>query len=108
MAVGRQGEAGFAAPRVKCLPGGMLGRDVADSLFYSDPMPIPQFLQKREFNFNQAVIGMRQILWGLAKKILVADTCAYYVDRIYDAPDYFAGPSILLVSILFMFQIYAD
>jgi len=41
---------------------------------------LPQFKTNRKFNYDQAVDGMRQILWGLFKKIVVADNCATYVD----------------------------
>ena len=44
---------------------------------------LPQFLKKREFNYDTAVDGMRQILWGLFKKIVVADNCAVYVDKVF-------------------------
>ena len=44
---------------------------------------LPQFLKKREFNYDTAVDGMRQILWGLFKKIVVADNCAKGVDAVF-------------------------
>ncbi|MDD2961467.1 MAG: MBOAT family protein [Muribaculaceae bacterium] len=69
---------------------------------------LPQFLQARQFNYKEAVIGMRQILWGLSKKILIADCCAHYADKIFGDPSYYAGSSIIIAIILFLFQIYAD
>ena len=44
---------------------------------------LPQFQKKREFDYDTAVDGMRQILWGLFKKIVVADNCAVYVDQVF-------------------------
>lgn len=69
---------------------------------------LPQFLQNRKFNYDQAVDGMRQILWGLFKKIVVADNCATYVDQVWATYDTQTGSTLLLAAILFTFQIYGD
>ena len=69
---------------------------------------LPQFLQKRTFNYEQGVDGMRQILWGLFKKIVVADNCAMYVDQVWATYDTQSGSTLLLAAILFTFQIYGD
>ncbi|MBR1765545.1 MAG: MBOAT family protein [Bacteroidales bacterium] len=67
---------------------------------------LPQFLHHRHFNHAQAVDGARQILWGLFKKMVVADNCAVYVDEVFS---YGGGPSThLLAAVLFSFQIYGD
>ena len=69
---------------------------------------LPQFLQKRTFSYGQGVDGMRQILWGLFKKIVVADNCAMYVDQVWATCDTQSGSTLLLAAILFTFQIYGD
>jgi len=69
---------------------------------------LPQFYVKREFDQEQAVIGMRQILWGLFKKIVIADTLATYVDSIFAAYDVLPGSTLLLGAIYFSAQIYCD
>lgn len=69
---------------------------------------LPQFLQKRTFSYEQGVDGMRQILWGLLKKIVVADNCAMYVDQVWSTYDTQSGSTLLLAAILFTFQIYGD
>ena len=69
---------------------------------------LPQFLQNRKFSYDQAVDGMRQILWGLFKKIVVADNCATYVDQVWATYDTQSGSTLLLAAILFTFQIYGD
>ena len=69
---------------------------------------LPQFLQKRTFNYEQGVDGMRQILWGLFKKIVVADNCATYVDQVWATYDTQSGSTLLLAAVLFTFQIYGD
>ena len=69
---------------------------------------LPQFLQNRKFSYDQAVDGMRQILWGLFKKIVVADNCALYVDQVWATHDTQSGSTLLLAAILFTFQIYGD
>lgn len=69
---------------------------------------LPQFLHKRRFDYYMAVTGMRQILWGLVKKIVIADSCAIYVDRIFNSPDYYSSSTLVLGLILFSFQAYGD
>lgn len=69
---------------------------------------LPQFLKKREFDYAMASDGMRQILWGLFKKIVVADNCAIYVDQVYSCYQTQPGSILLLAAILFTFQIYCD
>ena len=69
---------------------------------------LPQFLQKRTFSYDQATDGMHQILWGLFKKIVVADNCATYVDQVWATYDTQTGSTLLLAAILFTFQIYGD
>lgn len=69
---------------------------------------LPQFQMNRRFSYDQGVDGMRQILWGLFKKIVVADNCATYVDQVWAAYDTQSGSTLLLAAILFTFQIYGD
>ena len=78
----------------------------------SGPIDKPKFInqlhQKREFNYDQAVDGMRQILWGLFKKIVVADNCAVFVDQVFSTYTDQTGSSLLLAAIFSTFQVYAD
>ena len=69
---------------------------------------LPQFQKKRTFDYAQAVDGMRQILWGLFKKIVVADNCATYVDQVFGDIGAHSGSTLLLAAVLFTFQIYGD
>ena len=69
---------------------------------------LPQFLKKREFNYDTAVDGMRQILWGLFKKIVVADHCAVYVDQMFSPYTEQTGSALLLGIVFFAFQWYCD
>ncbi len=69
---------------------------------------LPQFEKPRKFDYNEAVDGMRQILWGLFKKIVVADNCAVYVDQVFNTYQDQSGSTLLLAAILFTFQIYGD
>ena len=71
---------------------------------------LPQFLKKREFDYDTAMEGMRQILWGLFKKLLIANNCAYAVDSVFylHSRTPIPGSDLLLTAILFSFQIYAD
>ena len=69
---------------------------------------LPQFYKKRTFDYATAVDGMRQILWGLFKKIVVADNCATYVDQVFGDIGAYSGSTLLLAAVLFTFQIYGD
>ena len=69
---------------------------------------LPQFLKKKSFDYYNAVIGMRQILWGLVKKLVIADNLAGYVDNILYHPSVMSATSIIMAAILFAFQIYSD
>jgi len=69
---------------------------------------LPQFYKKREFNYNKAVDGFRQILWGLFKKIVIADNCAEYANIIFNNSDDYSGSTLFLGALFFTFQIYGD
>ena len=69
---------------------------------------LPQFHKKRLFDLNLAVKGMRQILWGLFKKIVIADTLSTYVDAIFNSYEVLPGSTLLLGAIYFSVQIYCD
>lgn len=69
---------------------------------------IPQFQKKRSFDYSKAVDGLRQIMWGLLKKVVIADNCATIVNNIYANYDISDGSSLLIASIFFTFQIYGD
>ena len=69
---------------------------------------LPQFQKKRTFDYATAVDGMRQILWGLFKKIVVADNCATYVDTVFADISSQSGSTLVLAAVLFTFQIYGD
>jgi alginate O-acetyltransferase complex protein AlgI len=69
---------------------------------------LPQIESKRTFTQQNAVNGLRQILWGLFKKIVIADNCAIFANTIFDNyPDY-SGSTLLVGAVLFAFQIYGD
>lgn len=69
---------------------------------------LPQFYSSRKFDYATAVDGMRQILWGLFKKIVVADNCAIYVNQVFADYTNQSGSTLLLGAIFFAFQIYGD
>jgi len=69
---------------------------------------LPQFFKKRFFDYSEAVDGMRQILWGLFKKIVIADNCAEYANLIFNNSSDFSGSTLVLGALFFTFQIYGD
>jgi len=69
---------------------------------------LPQIEKKRTFAYEDAKDGMRQILWGLFKKVAIADNCALLVDPIFTNYQDYNGLILILGAILFAFQIYGD
>ena len=69
---------------------------------------LPQFLKKRSFDYTKAVDGLRQMLWGMFKKVVVADNCAVFVDAIFGNVDTHNASTLAIAAVLFSFQIYCD
>jgi len=69
---------------------------------------LPQFYYRRTFDYSRAVDGLRQILWGLFKKIVIADNCAEYANLIFNNSAEYSGSTLVLGALLFTFQIYCD
>ncbi|WP_179354449.1 MBOAT family O-acyltransferase [Winogradskyella vidalii] len=69
---------------------------------------LPQFHKKRNFNYAKAVDGLRQVLWGLFKKVVIADNCAKYANIIFNNYEDYSGSTLLLGAFFFAFQIYGD
>ena len=69
---------------------------------------LPQFNKERPFSYPQAVDGLRQALWGLFKKVVIADNCAKYANLIFNNSDDYSGSTLLLGAFFFAFQIYGD
>ncbi|MFH6772687.1 MBOAT family O-acyltransferase [Gaetbulibacter aestuarii] len=69
---------------------------------------LPQFYRKRKFKYDKAVDGMRQILWGLFKKVVIADNCAEFANQIFNNSQDYNGSTLVLGAIFFTFQIYGD
>jgi D-alanyl-lipoteichoic acid acyltransferase DltB (MBOAT superfamily) len=69
---------------------------------------LPQFYQKRNFEYSKAIDGMRQILWGFFKKMVIADNCADFANKIFANPSVYSGSALALGATFFAFQIYGD
>lgn len=69
---------------------------------------LPQFLNHRVFKLSIAKDGLRQILWGLFKKVVIADTCSIYANEIFSNHAEVSSPTLLLGAVYFAFQIYGD
>ncbi|MFM7766328.1 MAG: MBOAT family O-acyltransferase, partial [Bacteroidota bacterium] len=69
---------------------------------------LPQIRQQREFDYAKAVDGLRQILWGLFKKVVIADNCAEFANMIFDSSASYNGSTHVLGALFFTFQIYCD
>lgn len=69
---------------------------------------LPQFYVKRNFDYAKAIDGLKQILWGLFKKVVIADNCAEVANQIFNNHLDQSGSTLLLGAIFFTFQIYGD
>jgi len=69
---------------------------------------LPQFYKKRVFNNTKAVDGLRQILWGLFKKVVIADNCAEFANLVFNNSSDLGGSTLVLGVIFFTIQIYCD
>ena len=69
---------------------------------------LPQFYTKRNFDYDKAVDGLRQILWGLFKKIVIADNAAQFANEIFNNSADYSGSTLVLGALFFTFQIYGD
>jgi D-alanyl-lipoteichoic acid acyltransferase DltB (MBOAT superfamily) len=69
---------------------------------------LPQLKAKRQFSYNKAVDGIHQIIWGLFKKVVIADSCAIYANQIFDNYESANSLTLILGAVYFSFQIYGD
>jgi alginate O-acetyltransferase complex protein AlgI len=69
---------------------------------------LPQIKSPRTFDYSKAVDGLRQILWGLFKKIVIADNCADFANTIFNNSSAYSGSTLVLGALFFAFQIYCD
>lgn len=69
---------------------------------------LPQIKKPRTFDFYQAADGLRQILWGLFKKVAIADNCASYANDIFSHYTHYSGSTLIVGALFFTFQIYCD
>ncbi|MDA7558643.1 MBOAT family protein [Flavobacteriaceae bacterium] len=69
---------------------------------------LPQFYKSRVFNYKNAVLGSKQILWGFFKKIVLADSAAVFVNQIFDNSAELNGSTLFIGLVFFAFQIYGD
>ena len=68
----------------------------------------PQFLEVKSFNYDMVVEGLKLMIWGYFKKLVIADRLAIYVNAVYDNYEHHSGISLLVATIFYSFQIYAD
>jgi alginate O-acetyltransferase complex protein AlgI len=69
---------------------------------------LPQFYKKRTFDLDKAKDGLRQMLWGLFKKVVIADNCAKYANMIFNNSDDYSASTLVMGAFFFAFQIYGD
>lgn len=69
---------------------------------------LPQLTKEHKFSYKSVSYGLKLVAWGLFKKIIVADTLAFFVDWVYGSYETFTGFALLLASIFFTIQIYCD
>ncbi|MDH6354512.1 alginate O-acetyltransferase complex protein AlgI [Dysgonomonas sp. PH5-45] len=69
---------------------------------------LPQIEKPRSFDYHKAIDGLRQILWGLFKKVVIADQCAMFADEIFNNSHMYSGSTLVVGALFFTMQIYGD
>jgi alginate O-acetyltransferase complex protein AlgI len=69
---------------------------------------LPQFKKEKKFDYHQGVLGLKQILWGVIKKVVIADNCAVIVNELFQNQIDHNGITLFIGAALFAFQIYGD
>jgi len=69
---------------------------------------LPQFYKNRTFSYQYAVDGVKLIIWGMFKKVVVADNCAFFVNKIFENPEGYSSGELFVGMVFFAFQIYGD
>jgi D-alanyl-lipoteichoic acid acyltransferase DltB (MBOAT superfamily) len=69
---------------------------------------LPQFYKNRTFTYQNAVDGLKLMVWGMFKKVVVADNCAFFVNKIFDNPEAYSSGELYIGMVFFAFQIYGD
>ncbi|MCW1147833.1 MBOAT family O-acyltransferase [Flavobacterium lacisediminis] len=69
---------------------------------------LPQFYKNRTFEYQNAVDGVKLIIWGMFKKVVVADNCAFFVNKIFENPEVYSSGELFFGMVFFAFQIYGD
>ena len=69
---------------------------------------LPQFYHKRTLEYNKAIDGLKQVLWGLFKKVVIADNAAYFSNLIFNSSDEISGSTLVIGALFFTIQIYCD
>ncbi|WP_317197794.1 MBOAT family O-acyltransferase [Hymenobacter siberiensis] len=69
---------------------------------------LPQFHEKKHFDYGRIASGLRLMAWGLFKKVVIADRMAYLVNEVYNQPHNFHGLPLLVATVFFSIQIYCD
>lgn len=69
---------------------------------------IPQFYEKHQFKYKRVIDGLKLMLWGFFKKMVIADGLAVVVDIVYNNPSQYTGTPLILATIFFSFQLYCD
>lgn len=69
---------------------------------------LPQFMREHHFDYARVTAGLKLMLWGFFKKVVVADRLALLVDPVYSEPEKYAGAPLVIATVFFAFQIYCD
>jgi len=69
---------------------------------------LPQFFEKHDFNYARVTDGLKLMLWGFFKKVVIADRLAILVNTVYNSPSNYTGFPLILATVFFAFQIYCD
>jgi D-alanyl-lipoteichoic acid acyltransferase DltB (MBOAT superfamily) len=69
---------------------------------------LPQFFEKHDFDYERVTNGLKLMVWGFFKKVVIADRLAVVVNQVYNNPTDYTGVPLILATYAFAFQIYCD
>ncbi len=69
---------------------------------------IHQYYEKHKFDYDRVISGLRLMLWGMFKKVVIADRLAIFVEKVYDHPFEYSGLPVIVATVFFGFQIFCD
>ena len=69
---------------------------------------LPQFYKQHRFNIKRVILGLKIMMWGFFKKVVIADRAAIAVNTVFNSAQHYTGLTLVVATVLFSFQLYCD